>query len=245
MIIIYSILVSFIFTQSIEHGDIPYESFEEILFMYVDKNGKVDYSAIIENPYSFDKYFKFIEKNSPNNSPEYFPTKDDKMAYWINAYNAIVLKIMIENPEVESILDISFYHTIFFKKHTIGGEKISLNTIEHKILRKKYKDPRIHFAINCGSISCPPLGKRIIRGDSLDEQLDEKASEFINNGKDIRIDHENEIIYLNRIFKWFKDDFGDVKLYICKYIINKDDCRKIDRYKIKYDMYDWGSNSSN
>ena len=95
--------------------------------------------------------------------------------------------------------------------------------------------------------------KRFFRQDSelrpyweeKNEQLDEKAFKFINNGRDVKIDHKNKIIYLNRIFKWFKDDFGDVKLYICKYIINKDDCRKIDRYKIKYDMYDWGSNSSN
>ena len=118
-------------------------------------------------PYAFNEYFTFIENISPISHPKYFKTIDDKMAYWINTYNALIIKIMLENPE-KNILDISLFGPlIFLKKYLVGGKKISPNYIEHKILRKM-NDPRIHFAINCASISCPPLGNRILLGSKLD-----------------------------------------------------------------------------
>jgi len=241
-LIIYINFITLLFSISLESQNNANDSFNEILAIYVDSNGEVDYKGIIDNPYNFNQYFNFIENISPRSHPEYFKTKNDKMAYWINAYNALTIKIMTENPEVESILDIFFSHAIFMKKHLIGGEKISLGDIEHKILRNEYKDPRIHFAINCASISCPPLGRRIIKGETLNIQLEEKAIEFINNIDNVRIDHIEERIYLNKIFKWFKKDFGDIRIYLCSYIIDEDNCSNISSYKISYLDYDWGSN---
>ena len=150
---------------------------------------------------------------------------------------------MIENPG-EDILDISFFgHAIFFKKFKIGNTKISPSFIENKILRKM-NDPRIHFAINCASKSCPPLGNRILIGEQLDRQLDNKASIFINNKDNVLIDHKNKIIYLNRIFKWFKKDFGNLSQYISKYLTEVN-YQSIKDYKIKFTKYDWTKNSLN
>ena len=239
---IYINFIALLFSVSIDTQNNANDSFDEILNTYVDSSGNVNYKGILDNPYNFNQYFDFIESVSPRNHPEYFKTEKDKIAYWINAYNALTIKIMIENPEVESILDIFFSYAIFKKKHLVGGEKISLEDIEHKILRKKYKEPRIHFAINCASISCPPLGDRIVKGETLDAQLDKKATEFINNTSNVHIDHKEKRIYLNKIFKWFKKDFGNVREYICSYLADGNNCSNISSYRISYFDYNWESN---
>lgn len=223
-------------------------SFDSILSSYVDSSGKVNYKGIIDNPYSLNDYFEFIENISPNNFPDYFKTSNAKKAYWINTYNALILKIMIDNPS-KNILEISrgpsiFGSFIFFQKFKIGNEMLSPHYIEHRILRK-LDDPRIHFAINCASKSCPPLGNKILKEEDLDEQLDEKAVKFINSKEHVYIDNENKIIYLNKLFKWFKRDFGDLKLYICEYLDSNIVYEDIYNYKVSFFEYDWSSNATN
>ena len=243
------LLISLSFNQDIDLK-INNNHFNFILNNYVDETGKVDYSQIRKNPYRFNEYFKFIKKISPDSHPELFATENDHKAYWINAYNAIILKLMIDNPG-KNILDISiFKHTIFFKKYIVGGKKISPYKIENKILRKRYNDPRIHFAINCASNSCPPLGNRILIGDSLDYQLDKKTSDYINNPMNVVIVHEEKTIYLNKIFKWFKKDFikeySSINEYLFYYLNKKkmsiDQDEFLD-YNIKFEKYDWSLNN--
>ena len=216
---------------------------DKLLSLYVNDSGKVNYRKIIENPFALNQYLEFIEEVSPDSHPDYFKTENSKKAYWINTYNALILKIMVENPG-KNILDVSLFGgVIFYKKFKIGNKKISPSFIENKILRKM-SDPRIHFAINCASKSCPPLGNRILIEDQLDIQLDSKASIFINDQDNVFIDHKNKIIYLNRIFKWFKKDFGNLSKYISKYI-KEVNYQSIKDYKIKFLKYDWTKNSVN
>ena len=151
----FGILLGFIFCNSIDYN---YSRLDSVLNKYVDSDGLVDYQSIIDSPYNINEYLNFIKNVSPQSHPGLFPSKNDKLAYWINAYNALVIKLMIENPET-NILEISFGHLIWLTKFDVGFKKTSLYEIEHKILRKL--DPRIHFAISCGSKSCPPLGQRI------------------------------------------------------------------------------------
>ena len=242
MIILISIISTFI-TEIYASNFKAYESFNMILESYVDSSGMINYKGIRENPYSFSEYFDFIENISPRSHPSSFKSKADEMAYWINAYNALTVKIMMENPEANSILDMSSF-LIFKKRFVVGGENMSLNRIEHKILRKGFKDPRIHFAINCASLSCPPLGNRIFLGDTLEQQLDEKTRNFIANTINVRIDHNEKIIYLNKIFKWFAKDFNNVRLFISQYLSDKESYSIIKDYKIKYFDYDWNLNES-
>ena len=230
------------FSIAQDYGD-SYESLDIILQNYVDSTGMVNYNGIRENPYRFDEYFRFIEDISPQSHPSYFKTKDDEMAYWINAYNAITVKIMLANPSVSSILDMSSF-LIFKKKFKVGGERISLNKIEHKILRKEFDDPRIHFAINCASISCPPLGNRIFLGETLDSQLHEKTSSFISDRANVNINHKEKTIYLSKIFKWFNRDFGNVVLFVSEYLSENESYDIIKNYRVKYIDYDWGLNES-
>ncbi len=233
------ILLSFIFsTSNIEESN---EKFNSILLSYVDSLGNVDYNGIINNPFALNDYLKFISHISPISHPTYFKSDDSKKAYWINVYNALVLKLMIDNPG-DDILDIGFIgYDIFYKKFNVGNQNLSLQYIENSILRKM-NDPRIHFAINCASKSCPPLGNRILIERNLDKQLDKKTYNFINNTENVYIDYESNTIYLNRIFKWFKKDFGDLKIYIFKYLKNHE-YENVKNFKIKFLKYDWSKNT--
>ena len=233
------ILLSFIFsTSNIEES---HEKFNSILLSYVDSLGNVDYNGIIKNPFALNDYLEFVSHISPISHPTYFKSNDSKKAYWINVYNALVLKLMIDNPG-DNILDIGFIgYDVFYKKFSVGNQNLSLQYIENSILRKM-NDPRIHFAINCASKSCPPLGNRILVERNLDKQLDNKTFNFINNTENVYIDYESNTIYLNRIFKWFKKDFGDLKKYIFTYLKNHE-YEEVKNFKISFFKYDWSKNS--
>jgi len=228
---------------------INYESFNSVLQSFSNENGSVDYTSIRNDPFNLNKFITFINNVSPENRPDLF-TGDDAKAYWINVYNALAIKTIIDNPEVNSIREISWGMGAFWRnKFIVGGKKMTLNYIEHKILRKKYKDPRIHFAINCASNSCPPIGNRIVTGNDLDAQLDKKAFNFINDSSNIRIDHANKVIHISRIFKWFKNDFiqnnGNIVFYLSNYhkeISSKQQLDLISTYRIVFNKYDWALN---
>ena len=234
---ISSILLGFVFCNPLAN---EYSNLDSILSKYVDSDGLVNYQAIIDSPYNINEYLDFIKNVSPQSHPKLFPTKNDKLAYWINAYNALVIKLMIENPST-NILEISFGHLIWLTKFDVGLKKISLYEIEHKILRKL--DSRIHFAISCGSKSCPPLGQRVYLGRTLDVQLESGAKDFINNKNNVFIDFDNKTLYLNKIFKWYKKDFINVKKYIVMYLSDGTSFDQIKNFKIKYNDYDWSINS--
>lgn len=224
-------------------------SFNNILESFSNVNGTVDYSSIRNDPFNLDKFLSFISSVSPENHPELFQ-KDDSKAYWINVYNALAIKTIIDNPNISSIRDVSWGMGAFWRtKFMVGGRKMTLNHIEHKILRGKYKDPRIHFAINCASTSCPPIGNRIVTGNGLDEQLDNKALDFINDKSNVSFDHKNEIVHLSRIFKWFKKDFVSENRQLIDYILEyQKDINSIQKdkisnnYKIEFFKYDWSLN---
>ena len=226
-----------------------YESFNQILQSFVNDNGTVDYASIRIDPFNLDKFIIFINNVSPESHPDQFSESDAK-AYWINVYNALAIKTIIDNPEVNSIREISWGMGAFWRnKFVVGREEMTLNHIENKILRGKYKDPRFHFAINCASNSCSPIGNRIFTGNKLDEQLDRKAFNFINDPSNVLIDQVNQEIHLSRIFKWFKKDFTqnhkDLLSYILGYFDDTNAKKKaeiLSTYKIVYNKYDWSLN---
>ena len=157
----------------------------------VDSSGYVDYSNLRQNPLKLNTFIDFLAKVSPENYPELPPTQNDKKAYWINAYNALMMKFVIDNPGITSVNQISWGKGIFWRiKFIVGGKECTLHRIENGILRKKYKDPRIHFAINCASSSCPPLSNRILSGNSLDEQLDYKLRQFTQHSSNVYLNHD-------------------------------------------------------
>ena len=128
------------------------------------------------------------------------------MAYWINAYNAFTVKLILDHYPVGSIMDIKSGKPWDWKWIKLGDKTYSLNEIEHQVLRPQFKDARIHFAVNCAARSCPPLLNRAWTAANLNNWLDQQAGKFINNAKYNQISAAGAKI--SKIFEWYAEDFG-------------------------------------
>ncbi|WP_194775911.1 DUF547 domain-containing protein [Pararhodonellum marinum] len=220
-----------------------HEIWDGLLRKHVDGEGIVDYKGFIADMDQLDNYLSLISKNAPDRQTW---SEQEQLAYWINAYNAFTVKLIADNYPVESIQDLhpkikiplvnTVWHIKFFQ---IGGEDANLDEIEHKILRKEFDEPRIHFAINCASFSCPPLRNEAFVVSKLDQQLDDMAKRFINDPKRNRIQKNQAEI--SKIFSWFKGDFtknGSLIDYLNQYSTIRLD----PKAKISYMEYDWSLN---
>ena len=211
---------------------------------YINKDGKVNYDKLKENEILFQKIGEIENKNLQN-----FSSKTEEFVFWLNAYNLLVIKGVIEEFKKNSSWNgtksyLSRIKFFVIKKFDIGNQKFSLYYIENKILRKKFKDPRIHFAINCASTSCPIIPSTLFVKESIDDVLDTLTSNFINNENNIRINPISKEITLNPIFKWYKEDFQDtggiisfIKKYHTNFPIN------LEKPKLSFSKYDWSLNN--
>jgi hypothetical protein len=203
-----------------------------LLGRYVTAAGVVNYTAM-KADVKFDQYLLELEGSHPDASW----SMNERKAYWINAYNAYTVKLVTDNMPLKSIKDIE---DPWDKKFIdIEGNSYSLNQIEHEILRPKFSDPRVHFAINCASISCPRLAHKAYSAKLLDQQLEQATRSFVNNKSFNTITASS--ISLSPIFDWFKEDFelkGGVNKFINRYSSVTVD---LDA-KISYTDYDWGLN---
>jgi hypothetical protein len=201
------VLILLLMNANDVYSQFDYSDFDSLLQKIVRGNS-VNYSQLLEEKEDLITITSKMSEFSPNSHPENFKSENEQLAYWINAYNAFILKIIMENYPVESIKDINFIgFTIWLNKNLIGGEEISFKSLEDDIIRDRFKDPRIHFAINCASFSCPPLKDRAYYPEILDKQMNESTISFINDKNNFWIDEDESIIYLSSIFDWYENDF--------------------------------------
>ena len=187
-----------------------HDDWNSVLGEYVNAQGYVDYQRLKSNSATFDRYVQRIESVSPASNPELFPTKADELAYYMNAYNALVFKgVLSRGPEQKSVWRglVSGYNFFVKMKITVGGKRTNLKKLEDDIIRAKYLDPRIHAAINCASISCPRLPREAFVAATLEQQLDDAMREFVNSELHVTLDQTRRIAKVSKIFKWFKEDF--------------------------------------
>jgi hypothetical protein len=214
---------------------INHTSFSKILTKYVAVNGNVDYKALSTNRAALNDYLKLLQSNPPKEGW----SKNEKMAYWINAYNAFTIDLVLQNYPLKSIMEINNGKPWDLNFISIGNTKYSLNKIEHEILRKEYNDARIHFAVNCASISCPKLLNVAYEASTLDNQLNSSAKGFVNNKEKNRI--TTGAVEISKIFDWFVDDFktyGGVIPFINKFSTVKVGTDAL----VKYKEYNWNLN---
>ena len=238
--------LSFFFTASVVSTSwasvtVDNSLYAQLLKQYVNE-GVVDYQGLKKEESKLDQYLKVLEKTDSSKL-----SRNEQFAFYINVYNAWTIKLILSGyPGVKSIKE---FGTIFkspWKKKLarIDGGMVTLDYIEHSILRPKYKDPRVHFAINCASKGCPPLRSEPYRGDVLDQQLNEMARAFINNPKHNRL--EGNKLYVSSIFKWFKEDFNDDIIGFFQEYAQGDLKKGLDsnreEIKLKYLSYDWSLN---
>ncbi|MGE0267475.1 MAG: DUF547 domain-containing protein [Candidatus Omnitrophota bacterium] len=219
---------------------VDYSLWADVLAKHVNAQGRFDYEGLMKDPARFNQFISQIENA---NLSQLGP--DEKKAFWINAYNALTVKVIVDNYPVKSILRINFGLVWKIGRAAAGGKK-SLGDIEHKVLRP-LGDPRIHFAINCASIGCPKLSDKPYYPRTLDEQLDQAARQFINDPEKVIIDRQKNILFHSAIFKWFEKDFlkaaPDLSGYIRHYL-NDTDKAYLDssRPELRELDYDWGLN---
>ncbi len=206
--------------------------FDAILRANVSSSGKVNYKAIKASIGKLEAYLKNLESNPIESSW----SKNEKMAYWINAYNAYTIKLIVDNYPLGSITDLHGGKPWDVKWINIAGKSYSLNNIENDILRPQYKDARIHFAVNCAAKSCPTLLNRAWTAGNLNSNFDKMAKAFINNSDFNQISKTN--IKVSKIFDWYKVDFGNLISYLNKYAETQIDSNA----KIEYLEYNWSLN---
>ena len=213
---------------------LDHSNWDKLLKKHVDDAGNVDYKGFAKDISALGQYLDYLAENHPS---DHTP-KPDKLAYYINLYNAATVKLVLDNYPTKSIKDIRNPWGKDIVK--MGGEKISLGDLEHKILRKM-DEPRIHFAINCASYSCPKLLNMAFTAANLEKLLEQTAIDFINDPK--RNVLSKEKASLSEIFNWYKKDFtenGSLVDYINKYATQK----LTANTKISYLNYNWGLNET-
>lgn len=235
------------------YGQNAHELFTEVLRSHVQA-GVVNYGALC-NDQRLNAYIEHLESTNPAD----FRDRAQKLALWINAYNAFTLKIVCDNYPIQSINDLHWgglyvglvlKTTVWDRKFIrIGGRRLSLNDIEHKIIRPVFGDPRIHFALVCAAISCPPLRSEAFEASKLDEQLDDQGRIFLSEAAKNRFDLISKTAHLSKILDWYGDDFGknDAQLltYIARFLpaeITKQMLSNPAGWHIKHTDYDWGLN---
>jgi hypothetical protein len=209
-----------------------HQLFNQLLNSYVDDKGKVDYAGIKNDLVKLDEYINVLRQNHP----EAGWSRSQKLAYWINAYNAFTIKLILDHFPISSITRIETGKPWDKEWIKLGTKTYSLNQIENDIIRPQFNDPRIHFAVNCAAKSCPPLANEAFTEVNLDQLLERQTKSFINDQNYNSISQNNAKI--SKIFEWYSADFGDLITFINKY-------SKVplnSSAKIEFQEYNWDLN---
>jgi len=245
-------------TQALVASSDPlsYEGYETVLRTYVNADGLVDYPALQVNPQGLKDFVAQLRSVSPDTYAAW--SENEKIAFLINVYNAITLESIInQNPLKGSIKDI--FGVWNFNKHTVMERSLTLDNIEHDILRKDFQEPRIHAALVCAAISCPPLRQEPYTGENLDEQLDDQVRKWLSSPNGLQIDRTQNRVAISSIFDWFGKDWqtkyaiegtftGSAKersaLNFISNYVNPEDKEYLEQgnYKLNYLNYDWSLN---
>lgn len=237
-------------------GQEDLESFDKVLENYVSDDGLVNYLELQGNRDDLDAYNASIALIGSDTFEQW--SEDQQVAYLINAYNSLTLKsIIAEDPIKKSIKEILGVWKI--QRHPLMERQITLDSIEHEILRVDYQEPRIHVALVCAAISCPYLRTEAYRGETLDAQLDDQVKIFLERDEAFKIDRDKGEVRLSAIFSWFGQDWvpqygikegfaGNdnekaVLNFISQYVSPEDQSYLKDGgYKVAYSNYDWSLN---
>ena len=218
------------------------------------EDGLVDYKKLLGDE-TLDKYVELLATFNPAS----LKTREEQLAFWLNAYNAFTLKVVKDNYPIECVSELHtggriighiLKTTVWDKEiFVLNGKKISLNEIEHEIIRKEFKEPRIHFALVCAAVSCPPMRNEAYKPDELNAQLDGQAKAFLRNYVRNYFDLNKREAYLSKIFDWYGEDFAEdedsLLIYLSRYLpdkVSSDIKKNAGLWEIEYLPYDWKLN---
>lgn len=219
-------------------------AWERLLQKHVNEVGQIDFEAIEKDRDDLDLYVGWAAKNGPKSTPEAFPTREAKLAYWLNTYNALCLYNVIENVRRPKQIVRFFLWT----KLDIDGRKMSLYALENSIIRPEFKEPRVHFILNCMVKGCPRLPREPIRPETLEAQLEAATRLFFSEEpRNVRVDHAKKIVRLSSILKFYTEDFLEpytsAKSLIEYANLYRESKLPAD-YELKFIEYDWSLNQT-
>jgi hypothetical protein len=226
-------------------------AWDRLLQAHVDARGLVDYDAFARNP-GFEEYLQWLARADPAALP-----RAEQLALWINAYNAYTIRLVHSHGERRSIRNINRTLGLIAGKGpwsermaTVGGRTYTLDEIEHEIIRPRFQEPRIHFALVCAAIGCPTLRREAYTGARLEAQLDQQARAFLLEAPaKNRVDVQARRVYLSPIFRWYREDFGRDDAEVGRYLARYHDGAERElllsgAFRIAYTNYDWTLNST-
>jgi hypothetical protein len=209
-----------------------HSAWDALLRKYVSGNGKVNYAGLLADKSKLEAYLRELATHTIQADW----SRNEKMAYWINVYNAFTIKLILDNYPLNSIIKLHNGKPWDVKWIKLGDKTYSLNQVENDILRPQYQDARIHFAVNCAAKSCPPLLNRAWTSANLEALLNQQAKSFINNPNFNKI--KAKAVQVSKIFEWYAADFGDLIGFLNKYSETSID----KQATISYQEYDWALN---
>ncbi len=223
--------------------------YESVLQKYVGTDGRVNYAGLKADSGDLNMFVGQLASASPDSSPALFRNREAQLAYWLNAYNALVLhSFAADYPQKRERLTGLVGRASFFlrQKHTVGGKNRTLGDIEDNSIRKLFKEPRVHFALVCASASCPWLSRTAYTAENLNTHLEEETRRYFAQARNFHMDEAKREVTLPRILEWFKEDFGGsqekVLAFVAKYRKEESAKLTLGTWRIKYFDYDWSPN---
>lgn len=221
-----------------------HSAFDQLLKSYVDDEGFIDYAGLRKERKKLQNYLATLGRIFPDSSW----SNNEKIAYWINLYNAFTTELVLQYYPLESIKQIGREIPLFYGDDPwdiefiqVGSTLYNLDRIEHEVLREQFHDSRVHYALVCAASSCPNLRREVYTGDGLDAQLNNQAIQFINDPRKNTIGADE--IKVSEIYDWYSDEFfaeQNLIEYINQlsgYVLDKD-------IKVTYIPFDWSLNDS-
>jgi len=209
-----------------------HDAWNTLLQKYVTTSGKVNYKMLKADQTALNAYLNTLAAETPQTTW----SRADKMAYWINAYNAFTVKLITDHYPLTKITNLDSGKPWDVKRIELGGKKYSLNQIENEIIRPQFKDPRIHFALNCAAKSCPPLYNRAFTAANLEKALTERTRRFLADPNANTLGVER--VSVSKIFEWYAADFGKLPEFLSKY----SNVAVQANAAVDYREYDWRLN---
>ena len=216
----------------------PIDAWARVLERFVDARGRVNFERLGDDRADLDRYVAWVYASGPNSRPELFPTRDRKLAYHINAYNALAMWNILQAGSPERLGGFGRFSFFWRDRVSIGGKRMSLYSYENDVIRA-FDEPRIHFALNCMTLGCPRLPREPFYPERLHAQLAREAREFFAEDRNLRIDHEQRTVYVSQILDWFSEDFLIHTPSLIAYINRYTRQRVPVDYSLDFIAYDW------
>lgn len=224
--------------QTPRGGPPPLQAWEATLNKYVSNAGYVDFSGLSQNTAQLDRYISWVAWTGPNSAPAAFDTREKKLVYHINAYNALAMRQVVKKGIPKRLGTLRKVDFFYLTKVQVDGEAISLYAYENDVIRA-FNEPRIHFALNCMSVGCPRLPREAFTAEKLDEQLDRETRKFFAAERNLRIDDVTRTVYINELLEWFEEDFLLVAPSLSAYVSRYSERPIPEGYSVEFLPYDW------